>query len=168
MKPDGTGKTAHHVISFTNGTEAIQTTCNTVTGEATISTKTSSELTISNLKGETCTLAGQASTLTANGCDYLLKAAGTLTIKCPEGKEIENNGGKCLYNIPAQGPIAGVTYSNIGLTEVTASIAVKGLVVNASGVGCPWGKVAAEFVTANVLLTGETDPAGEMANLWWE
>jgi hypothetical protein len=167
MKPDGTGKTAHHVISFTNGKEAIQTTCNAVTGEATMSGKTSSELTVSNIKGETCTIAGAMSTLTSNGCHYLIKSAGTLTITCPAGKEIENNGVGCNYNIPPQGPIAGVGLHNIGSTEVTAELKAK-LTVNATGIACPWGAVSGEFVTGNVLLTSETDPGGVMSNISWE
>ena len=167
MKQDGTGKTAHHVISFTNGVSTIQTTCNAVTGEATMSSKTSAELTVSNIKGEGCTIAGQFSTLTSNGCHYLIKSAGTLTITCPVGKEIENNGVGCNYNIPAQGPIKGVGLHNIGTTEVTGELKVP-LTVNATGASCPWGAVSGEFVTGNVLLTGETDPGGAMANLWWE
>lgn len=162
MKPDGTGKTAHHVITF----KGIQTTCAAVTGEATMSSKTSSELTIANIKGESCTLIGQPSTLTSNGCHYLLGSGGTLTIVCPAGKEIENSGGGCLYNIPSQGPIAGVSYHNVGSTEVTAEIAVQ-ITINATGVGCPYGKVTGEFTTANVLLTSETDPGGEMTSISW-
>lgn len=167
MKPDGTGKTAHHVIFLSNETGYFQTTCGSITGEGTMSGKTSSELTIGNIKGEGCTIAGMFSTLTSNGCHYLLKAAGTLTISCPAGKEIENSG-LCSYNIPPQGPLAGVTYHNVGSSEVTAELKVKNMVMNASGMGCPWGPATGEFVTANILLTGETDPGGEMANLWLE
>jgi hypothetical protein len=168
MKPDGVvpSKTAHQVILFGNGVESFSTTCNSVTGEATMNSKTSSELTMSNINGEGCTIAGKASTLKANGCDYLLRSAGTLTINCPEGKEIENNGFECNYNIPAQGPLGGVAYHNISATEVTAELHVK-LSVKASGSSCPWGTVTGEFTTSNVLLTSET-PIGVMANFWWE
>jgi len=163
MKPDGTGKTAHHVINVAG----FQTTCGSITGEGTLTEKTSSELTIGNLKGENCVIIGQQSTLTSNGCHYLLKSAGTLTIKCPEGKVIENNGINCNYDMPPQGPLPGVSFHTVGGgTEVTVEIKVK-LTVSVYGVGCPTYGTEAEFVTANSLLTSETT-GGVMANLSWE
>jgi hypothetical protein len=163
MKPDGTGKNAHHVINVTGG--GFSTTCGTITGEATLSEKTSSEITIGNLKGENCVLIGQQSTLTSNGCHYLLNSAGTLTIACPEGEVIENNGGGCQYDIPPQGPLSGVSISNTG-SEITVQLKVK-LTVSVHGAACPGYGTTAEFSTANSLLTGET-AGGEMANLSWE
>jgi hypothetical protein len=163
MKPDGTGTTAHHVITLIGG---FSTTCKTVTGEATLSSKTSSEITISNIQGEGCSFLGQPSTLKSNGCHYLLGSGGTLTVTCPEGKELENNGFNCNYNIPAQGPLKGVSYHNVG-SEVTMEMKVK-LKVSTFGVGCPSYPSEAEFTTGNTLLTGETDPGGIMSTFWWE
>jgi hypothetical protein len=165
MKADGTGKTAHHVI-FLSGEGNFSTTCNSVTGEATLSAKTSSELTIGNIQGNVCSFLGARSTLTSNGCHYLLNAAGTLTIVCPPGKVIENTGSSCSYDIPPQGPLPGVKFHNAG-SQVTAEINAQ-LTVTASGAGCPGTYPQGQFTTANVLLTSETDPGGVIAGFSWE
>jgi len=172
MKPDGTGKTAHHVILFKDGKgNTFSTTCNTVTGEATMSTKTSTELTISNIVGETCGIGTTNSVFKTNGCHYLIKSAGTLTITCPEGKIMEYIGGvlgsECSYNIPPQGPLSGVKFHNLGTSEVTMEMAVQKLKVTTNG-KCPFETSEGEFTTANTILTSETDPGGVMANVWWE
>lgn len=165
MKPDGTGKTAHHVIDLYGG---FTTTCTAVTGEATLSEKTSTELTIGNIQGEGCSFLGQPAFLISNGCHYLLKAAGTLTVVCPAGKVIENQGGLgCTYNIPPQGPLPGISYHNVE-SGVTIEISIKEMAVESIGPGCGGEYTKAQYTTGNVLLTSETDPGGVMANFSWE
>jgi hypothetical protein len=168
---DGTGNTAHHVVVVTNfaKTESISTTCNAITAEATSNLKTTGEIQLTNITGETCKLNGSPAEIVSNGCAYVLKAAGTLTITCPPGKVFENHGfgGTCSYNFPPQGPISGVSFHNLGNGELTVSMSVHGIVVTTTG-EC-WIKEAAEasITTGNLLLTGETS-GGTMANLWWE
>jgi hypothetical protein len=174
-KPDGTGATAHHVFTVSNfsKTESMSTTCNAVTGEATMSSKTASEIAITNIVGEGCKLNGSPAELVSNGCSYVLKTTGggTFSIICPPGKEFENHGfgGNCSYNLPSQGPVTGVFFTTVG-SEVTVQMKVTGLQVNLQG-ECPiYGgqSLTASITTGNFKLTGETDPGGEAATLWWE
>lgn len=170
VKPDGTGKTAHQVIQLwgESGTN-FQTTCSTVTGTATVSAKTFGSFKESGIVGTECTVAGKTSELKMNGCEYVISAAGTLTIECPTGKQIEAGMTPgCLYFIPSQGPLAGITFHNVGPGEVTVETFIKSLSVTTNGQCGTTGKVTAEFTTGNTLLTGETDPGGVKASLSWE
>ncbi len=172
MKPDGTGKTAHQVVVVTNqkGTESLSTTCNAVTGEASSNFKTTGEIKITNLTGESCSLNGvTGAQIVSNGCGYLLKAAGTLSISCPAGKVLEYHGfgPNCSYNFPEQGPLSGVSFHNLESGELTVSLSVSGIKVTTTP-ECPIKEAyEASFTTGNFVLTGETS-AGVMANLWWE
>ncbi len=172
LNPDGTGKTAHVVIVIKGSKGTFSTTCESITGEGTSSTKTFSELRVVNIKGSGCSIGGVPVALKMNGCEYLYKATGTLTIICPEGKEIEAGFPEgCLYNIPSQGPLSGVKYHDAGVTksELTLEMAVKGMVVSANSKCEAVGTgLEAEFTTGNTILTSETDPGGVLANIWWE
>jgi hypothetical protein len=157
------------VITLGNEGGSFQTTCSTVTGEATVEGETFSEITIGNIKGTGCSVLGQVAELRMNGCHYLLAAAGTLTINCPAGKEIEAGNLQCLYYVPPQGPLSGVTYTNLGSGEVTVAMQVKNIMATATlGCGGAYGTVTAEFTTGNTILTAETDPGGEKATLSFE
>jgi hypothetical protein len=169
VKPDGTGKTAHQVIQLWGeaGTN-FQTTCSTVTGAATASAKSFGSFKESGIVGTECTVAGQPAELKMNGCEYVIAAAGTLTIECPTGKQIEAGMSPgCLYFIPSQGPLSGLTFHNVS-GEVTAETFIKSLSVTTNGQCGTTGKVTAEFTTGNTLLTGETDPGGVKTSLTWE
>jgi len=178
VKPDGTGKTAHQVITIKVGSQTFSTTCNTITGEGTSSTKTFKELTLTNIVGAECSIQGEAANLTMNGCHYLMKvtgaSTGSLTIICPAGKQIEagtNGGSGCIYNIPAQGPLNGFKFhNNEAKTEITVETSITGMAVtiNNKCYGIKEGPAEAEFTTGNTILTSETDPGGVMASLWWE
>ena len=171
LNPDGVGATSHVVILVKGSKGSFSTTCNSVTGEATSSLKTFTELTVTNIKGIGCKINGVSVELKMNGCDYLYTSAGTLSILCPEGKEIEAGlTGGCLYNIPSQGPLKGIAYHNItSKSEITVEMAVKGIVVSANSKCEAVGTgLEAEFTTGNTIWTSETDPAGVMANVWWE
>ncbi len=109
-----------------------------------------------------------------NGCHPLFTAGGEITIKCPEGKQITFQELGCVLHIPAQGPLKGVTYHNIpeekSQNEITVSVAIKGIQSVTTGAGCPevGESKAGEYTTGNTIVTGEQDPTGVMANVWWE
>jgi hypothetical protein len=180
VKPDGTGKTSHQVVTVKYGGESFSTTCSSITGEGTSSTKTFKELTITNIQSSECKLLEKPAELKMNGCDYLMKAtegtSGSLTITCPAGKEIEAGtvGGGCLYNIPPQGPLKGYTFTDPETSgkkvELTVSTSIPNISVTTNGgcLGIPKGPAVAEYTTGNTILTSETDPGGVMSNLWWE
>jgi len=170
-KPDGTGTTAHQVISLWGGGSSFQTTCSTVTGEATVNAKAFGEFTVTNIVGSGCSVLGIAAELKMNGCNYVLTAGGSFSVVCPAGKEIEAGTTKgCLYFIPSQGPFTGVSYHNIGAgtQEVTVQMQIKGMKAKTNGAcGTGTGFVEAEYI-GNTILTGETDPGGEKVSLFWE
>jgi len=186
VKPDGTGKTAHHVIIVENGLgESLSLTCSQLTGEATSSTKTTFGLTITNLGYDSCTAAGAAVSTRMNGCDYSLSAVvfefvrGRLQINCPEGKkmEFEIAATGCILTVGPQGPIEGVTYTNIGkeaeaTTEITVGINLKSLAVSLDGTQAQClinpSSVQGTYTTGSSILTGETDTGSPtMANAWF-
>jgi hypothetical protein len=176
LKPDGTGKTAHQSISVKRSAEMYTITCNEITGEATASTKAASELTFTNIKYVSCVGSGEAVTVLMNGCDYLLKASGPVTIKCPPEKEIEilEPGTFCITKIPAQGPLNKATYHDAGTKkeEITMSLEPKGIsgTVNSECTNMKGGPFSeGEFTTANSIITAETDNGeAKMASAWWE
>ncbi len=182
-KPGPTGKTAHQVINIKVGESSFATTCNSVVGEGTLSATTSSTLRIANIEGSGCQIAGEAATLTMNGCEYLMNASGgmggggTLTIVCPPGKEIEagTNATNCIYTIPPQGPLNEFTFHDaetggVKKSELTVETHVTGILITTNGFcGTPEGYGTAELTTGNTILTSETDDkVGTMANIWWE
>jgi hypothetical protein len=171
LKPDGTGKTAHQVFRIVKGETSGVVTCTTLSGEG-VAAKTTTEVTFTTLRYELCTVAGSPASLRINGCHYLFSASGQLTL-CPAGKEIEFESGGCLVKIAAQGPLSGVSYTNIsGKTQTTISIAVNGIKGTVSA-GCAgaFGFTGAftegEYSTGNTILSGETE-AGVAATVWWE
>src|ERR1700755_1169395 len=87
VKPDGTGKTAHQVIQLWGETGNFQTTCSTSTGEATAHTKGFGSFKEGGIVGTECVVNGKSAELKMNGCEYVISAAGTLTIECPSGKQ---------------------------------------------------------------------------------
>lgn len=179
VKPDGTGKTAHQVITVKQGGSNFSTTCDSIVGEGTASTKTFKALTIGSIKGSNCGFSGVPANLTMNGCEYLIASGGlgggTLTIVCPLGKEIEAGlvSGGCMYKIPSQGPLNEVKFHDaetggVKKSELTVELAVKNIAVTVEECwGMEDGPATAEFTTGNTILTSET-AGGVKANLWWE
>jgi len=176
LKPDGTGKTAHHVFRVKNSIgESFVFTCDQLTGEATTATKSVTTLTFTGGFGFGCTGLGSAAASRMNGCDFLYGATGTLSIKGCGGIEFEAGG--CVLKIFEQGPLGGVAFHNIGeegstTTEMTAEVSGLSLAISLSG-GVKCGidttktPITGEYQTGNVIITGETDPSGVMANAWW-
>ncbi|MET0557580.1 MAG: hypothetical protein ABW065_02750 [Solirubrobacterales bacterium] len=174
LKPDGTGKTAHHVMLVKGEKGEATLTCGQLHGEGTSSAKTASELTITALEYVECTLAGTPAFVKMNGCDFLANAAGYTSVSCPSGKEIEFGlEGKCTVKIPVPVPVVGlgVKYHNVSekKEEMTAETSVSGIEGTATGASCPMGTgaITGTYTTGNLILTGETT-AGVMANAWWE
>ena len=164
LKPDGTGKTAHHVIFFKKGAASGALTCNSLSGEAT-KAKEATELTFTEPEYAGCTLAGSAATVTTNGCDYLYAYSGSFSIKCPTGKEMQVTAGTCAISIPPQGPLSGITYKELEPPvegETTASTLVKGLSgaasANCSGLlGFSGAFSEGEYTTGNLIMESEAD-----------
>jgi hypothetical protein len=191
LNPDGEGKNAHHVFiidDLTTG-ESVSFTCPRLTGEGTTTTKTSSEITVTNLNyndevnGSKCNVVNGAKiNVDMMGCDYDFTAAGQVFVRCPEPRasnriRIEKTeGGACTYEVPDQGPLGTVTYTTIGSEpnrEVTVSTNVVGIQVSMTGTpaGCLVKSLSDNFegryTTGNTKVTAETDPGESMADGWW-
>jgi hypothetical protein len=108
-------KQSHHVFII-NGkntfgeTVSVSSTCNSVSGEATSATETTSSQTFSNIKYSGCTFIGQAATVAMNGCTYTVSAAGEITINCTGTNKIEIIIPGCTATIEGQPPLKGITY----------------------------------------------------------
>ncbi len=171
---DGTGKTAHQVFDVNLPKQVLPITCKGVHAEATMTKKTEATLTVQNIVYTECEFLGQFATFSMNGCDYLFSAAGQVQIKCPEGKQITFEAAGCVLHIPAQGPLGGITFHNLpegGKSEVTVSVAIKGIQSVSTGAGCPetGESKTGEYTTGNTIATGEQDNASKvMENIWWE
>jgi hypothetical protein len=188
INPDGTGATVHHVLILKNKTsETSSTTCNSLSGEATSTTKTSESITAKNLVYNTCRINGVTLfNLRMNGCTYTFGSkngatGATVEIKCPEAKhiEIEIISTGCRFEVTPQ-TLTGAKYHNIGTlgttsTEVTVQLLVKSIVVEvgASGTGCipkaaTGETLSGEITTGNMILTAEKDNTNkEMVEGWW-
>jgi hypothetical protein len=183
LKPDGSvpSKTAHHVfiingLNTAGEATSISSTCNEITGHGTYSGETTKSLTITNIEYKGCTFIGQPATVKMNGCTYTFTAAGEVTITCTGTNKIEihiETG--CTATIGSQGPLKNVTYHNLGAgetREITVEPLVKGITATLDGGDVACGGVntitSAEYTTGNTIVTGETDPGGEMKGTWWE
>jgi hypothetical protein len=189
LLPDGTKTTAHQVfiVEQTNGgvTSSVATTCNTLSGHATITEESVREATLTELVYSTCNVSGGASEVRMNGCTYTIKSTNSekgdtasVQVLCPEGKKIEIlvPATGCLISVGPQGPLNQITFHDAeteGIKKqiLTAEPVVNGLAatVNAK---CPGGLVAGaatgKYTTGNIEITGETDPGNEMKNVWFE
>jgi len=188
-KNDGTGKTGHQVfvLNDTSGHE-VSFTCPTITAEGTSSLKSSSATLFTNINyGTECSVNGQPGiTIVTTGCGYEFLSAGGATgagfnIVCETGKQIEVRIPNCTFTIAGGQKLTGARYHNIGkesetTTEITSeSNNIKGVAVTILSGGTeanchvnPTQALSAEFITGNVIATGETDVASPvMGNTWW-
>jgi hypothetical protein len=175
LKADGSGKSAHHVFIVKQGTASAAATCNTLTGETTSSKSSAGDLTFTNLKYEGCSVAGEPSEVAMNGCTYLVNASGGVSVACEAGKAIEIKvlASGCTFKVGAQA-LAGLAFKDTGspstnTAEITVETKVAGAVGSANSkcvsLGIVEGAVTGEYATANMLVTGESDPGGSMANV---
>ena len=193
--------TAHHVLvvkgKTSSGTEASASfTCNQLSGEATTSTKTSTELTFTNLKyentaGEQKCKIGASETLTINftSCDYKFQSTGGSTstaqvhLQCStagDGIDLSLNGTLCLKVTPFTSTGLGYHDSGIGgakkIVTATVNVAVPAAavdLVNVGNVNCAGLGLAsvtsATFTTGNTLVKAETDSCSVVAaEVWFE
>jgi hypothetical protein len=193
LTPDGAvgSKTAHHVFIVENAgtTESVSFTCNQITGEGTSTKKTTTEVTIKNIKYDECSVVGGGEiNVNMNGCAYLFKAVkafeatgkenGTVTIECEAGKKIEvkivATGG--IFTIGAQGPLGGITFHNLNgeKKEVTVETNVHEIGVTGDGTAAQLGinpnqTLTGTYTTGNTIVTAEKDNLNkEMVNCWYE
>jgi hypothetical protein len=189
--PDGTpgsaGKTAHQVFIVKQGVKSVSTTCQKVEGNGTVATKTFKTIQLGSLAYSNCDVAGAASTVKTNGCEYHFETPGVaphdakVKVVCPAGKviEIEVPATGCKFAIGSTAVLGGgvkfhdAETGGVKKELVTAEVTVNTIpaeMVSATGT-CPGeltkGAVTGEYTTGNVELTGGT-AAGVMGTLWWE
>jgi hypothetical protein len=191
LKPDGTAKTAHHVfvVKGDNGATPVSGsfTCENLAGTGLSNTKTTKELTVEGLNYTGCTIVGTPVKVHMNGCDYHFVATpSSVTIKCPAGKQIEltiESAGvlKCTVDVPAQGPLTGITYHDASVVTPKTEVTVETLVKDITGInatpaaggscipflGFNGLATEGEYTTGNTIITGETT-AGVHAGAWYE
>jgi hypothetical protein len=186
--PDGTGKTAHHVfeVHSLDTKENVSFTCNTLSGHGTAKNKTEEDVTLTEIKYNTCSVNGSPGvTVDMNGCEYTFTSKGggvndgaNVHVLCPVGKKIEVTvPGGCTFSIAAQTPTGnGIGYHNEGVTPartITVTANVHGIVTTASA-GCsalinPNQTLEGTYTTGNTHVTGETDDGLDvMADAWFE
>jgi hypothetical protein len=186
--PDGTpgvaGKTAHQVFIVKQGAISVSTTCQKVSGNGTVATKTFKTWTLPAPNYSNCDVAGAASTVKMNECDYHISVPGvppddaTVEVRCPiKPMEIEVTATGCLFTIGSTGVLSGglkfhdAETGGVKKELITAEATVSGIPVTVNskcaGVGLTAGAATGEYTTGNVELTGGT-AAGVMGNLWWE
>jgi hypothetical protein len=200
LLPDGEvgTTTAHQVFVLkgktSGGAEASASfTCNRIDGQATTSTKTTNELTFTNLRltnsaGEEKCKIGASETLRFdfNSCDYKFTSTGGAADKAEvhllcttvgDGITMTINGTECLKITPTTA--TGIGYKILGTEPnrtVTATVnaAVPNGALDLKNVGnanCAALGLAsttgATYTTGNTVITGETDPGGVMADFWF-
>lgn len=160
--PDGTGKTAHHVIDLAGAS----VTCSKMSGEGTVFGPETERFEISPSYSE-CNFVGQTATVNTNGCSYEYNFSGAVEINCPSGKEMTVSvpSPVCDVVIPPQGGLFNATYTNTGFggfSEITVSMGLSGVDYTATGAGCPeTGKFFnGTYTTGNTIITGETISKG--------
>jgi len=179
LKPDGAvnTKSSHHVLIIKKGAFSSSVTCGEFSGEGTVSKKDDTEITIFPVY-KNCNLAGTPATVENGGCHFLV------TSHFFSGFAIHVTGGpecafiiktaECVISIPRGQSFTGLTYTNINAkTEVTTAASVKNI-KGTAGAGCApvlgftGSFTEGEYTTGNTIATGETDPGGSMASVWWE
>jgi len=185
LKPDGTGKTAHHVFIIENAAanESVSFTCEDLTGEGEVNARVFTEITFTNLAYHNCTVNGIAGVeVLMNGCDYKYHAAGGTTdqanvsVECPVGKKLEIKYNGCIITITGGFQANGIGYVTVGVVrEVTGT--VNALTVPAAQIAAdgtkaqcminPAQQLTGTYTTGNTLATAETI-GGQMAEAWYE
>lgn len=168
----GKGETEGEVNTFT--LDETQVECSDLTGEGTIEEDTP-ELTLATVFGE-CSTSGTSIKGHQNGCEFLFSAgehvaedtyAGSAEMVCPEGKEIiftlPESGSLCAVHLPPQGPLGGVTYTNVTgqPSEVTVDAQIEGIVgvTTQESIFCPLsgGEFDDAILEGQVIVRGYED-----------
>jgi hypothetical protein len=193
---DGTLKTGHQVFNVElGGVIKAAFTCETISGDATNSTKTSKSIELTEIKYGGCTVNGSPEVVVdMNGCTYLFNsernAASTarVEVKCPGTAVIEvtfrdptSHALKCTIDIAGGQDLTGINYHNIGTagtetTETTVEANTSAITVQARGTsdaecfGLPRNtNLTAHYTTGNAIATGEEDKetSPTMTGAWW-
>jgi len=185
LKPDGTGKTSHHVFIVENEltTESVSFTCESLSGESFSVGFT--EITLEHLAYKNCTANGSAGvTVVMNGCDYSMDTVGgrvdsaLARVSCPAAVKIEIKYNGCVISVLGAFESFGIGYTTVGTSptrEVTVTVnhvRVPSSVISATGTKAqclinPAQRLVGTYTTGNTLVTGETF-AGVMADAWYE
>jgi len=187
LKLDGTGKTAHqvYVVENESTTETVSFTCESLRGEAEAKGNAATELTITNVAYDNCTINGSAGVvIDANGCSYVFRSLNGTTdeaegrLECPTGKKTEVTYNGCVLMLAGGFGSKGFGYQTVGASpnrEVTATVnhvtapasQVTFVGTHAQCLINPEQKTVITYITGNTLLTGEST-AGAMADAWYE
>ena len=191
--------TAHHVFvvkgKTAGGTESsFSITCPQLTGQATLSTQTATEATVTNLKYENaksearCVFFGSESLeINFTSCDYKVqslngsKSTAQVHVLCStagDAIDLSIKGTLCFQITPFTSTGLGYHDSLIGgvkkVVTATANVAVPGAAVDLKNVGSANCAVfglssvtAATYTTGNTLVKTETE-AGVVAGGWFE
>jgi hypothetical protein len=186
LSTDGTGTTAHHVFIVENAAkETGSLTCESLNGEATSATTTSTDLTFRNLVYSNCKINGVTKTnIRMNECHYTVtpvtepagglngtNGGATLHIICTGVKhiEIENSGTGCIFEVTPQ-TLRGLHYHNIGTKGTTSTEVTIEVLISAAASGTPIevevGKVGTGCVPKAALgdkLTGSYTTGNTLA-----
>lgn len=168
-------KESHQVFNLSSLGTSVNITCNQLTGESTVAVTPTTELSFKNLEYDGC----GGFEVKMNECEYRFGSAGTLSIVCPAGRQVEirwTNGffPECRYTVGAQGPFAGVSISNtikLEPKQIRVANAAEGISVGLfpSSGACGFSNpTTLKFETARVLLTAESDPEGTVASARFE
>ena len=177
----------HPTLDVSGGTQTFEATngkftCNSVTGSATISGSSATEVTLVPAYTSCKKEEGTVVHVRMKSCDYLLTSEVTSThaqmhINCTTaGDEIQINatvlGTEVLcIKIPAQTPTGGgVTYTNVnkgsGTGTVTAKVTITGIEYTEVG-ACGSGTVANNGTYTAELTLQATDTSGNSKEAWW-
>jgi hypothetical protein len=161
-KPDGTGKTAHHVLT----TPAGSITCSTADLQGTTSVTESVTLAL-DFEYTNCTFAGISTTVQPHGCELVVNANGGGELWCPSSMDVTFEAAGCKVSIPSQVGSEVLGYTNINSsTEITATTSIKGVRGTASGCASGNGSFTnGEYTTGNIIFTGQEDPGSGMKPL---
>ena len=171
-------------LTIGNGARSIECTVDTL--EATLTAETTAITTTPTY--DECfanTDTKIPATVTMNGCDYTLEATskttGQVTIKCPEGKQIEvhlyenatkhaENKPLCTYDIKPQGPLSsiGIDTNNVGTATEDLTLTLKiekiqtlSTIGSAIVCGIASGTTGNSSLSGSYTATGETDNAAK-------
>jgi hypothetical protein len=185
LKPDGAvpSKQAHHVYVIKNAIgESVTITCEQITGQATLNTKTATTVTVTNIIYDKCLdPVGNKATVHMNTCDYTFTSHGKVGVNCPAGKIIQVTYGPleaCSVTVGTFSHREKITYKNLGIVptrEVTVEPKVANIPVTAvhgTTGNCLMDVTetpfTSEYTTGNTIVTAETHPGGVKVDGWWE
>jgi hypothetical protein len=195
LKPDGATTTAHHVFVVKGESNAgvkgstASFTCNELSGESTQANKTFNEATFTNLKYNTCKVAGETVIADMNTCDYRFTSAGgapggagsVVHLECTkagDGIDLTINGTVCVKVTPltatglkfheGDAHTEQMTAENNNIALPAGATHLQNIAnANCKAVGLKTVEEA-KYTTGHTLVTAEEDKvSGLMASCWY-